>query len=159
MLMRQWRSSLLVVALAAFCLAQDGNPLLNERVRRLGEQLECQCGCGSSVTSCNMLECHFSSPARKRLLAMVNAGESDSAILDTFVKEYGPRILLSPPAEGFNLIGWMMPFVAILAGLGFVWLVIHRFRRPPAAAVGPEVDSATLARYQERIEKDLERLD
>jgi cytochrome c-type biogenesis protein CcmH len=106
-----------------------------------------------------MLECHFSSPARKRLLAMVNAGESDSAILDAFVKEYGPRILLSPPAAGFNLIGWIMPFVAILAGLGFVWLVIHRFRRPPGVAAGPEYDSATLARYQERIEKDLEKLD
>jgi cytochrome c-type biogenesis protein CcmH len=158
--MRRLRNSLLVVALAAICLAQGENPLLNERVRRLGEQLGCQCGCGSSVTSCNMLECHFSSPARQKLLAMVNAGESDSAILAAFVKEYGPRILLKPPAEGFNLVGWVMPFVGIAIGLAFVWWIIKRFRRPVAAvAGGAEMEEATLARYQERIDKDLEKLD
>ncbi|MGE5647946.1 MAG: cytochrome c-type biogenesis protein CcmH [Acidobacteriota bacterium] len=158
--MSRLRNSLLVAALAALCLAQGGeNPLLNERVRRLGEQLGCQCGCGSSVTSCNMLECHFASPARKKLLALVNAGESDSAILDSFVKEYGPRVLLKPPAEGFNLVGWVMPFVGLAFGLAFVWWVIKRFRRPVAVAGGPGMDDATLARYQERIDKDLEKLD
>ena len=50
-----------------------------------------------------MLDCSFSRPARQKLLAMVNAGESDSAIIDWFVKQYGERILLKPPAKGFNL--------------------------------------------------------
>jgi len=157
--MRRLRNSLLVLALAAIALAQGGNPLLNERVRRLGEQLGCQCGCGSSVTSCNMLNCHFSGPAREKLLTMVNAGESDAAILDAFVKQYGQRVLLKPPAEGFNLLGWVMPFAAIAAGLAFLWWVIKRFRRPMAVAAGPDMDAATLARYSERIDKDLEKLD
>jgi len=154
------RSSLLVLAAAAICWAQSAeNPLLNARVRRLGEQLQCLCGCGSSVTSCNMLDCSFSRPARQKLLAMVNAGASDSAIIGSFVKQYGPRILLKPPAEGFNLVGWLMPFAAIAMGLAFVWWVIRRFRRPLALAGGPEMDPATLARYQERIDKELEKLD
>jgi cytochrome c-type biogenesis protein CcmH len=158
--MRQLRTSLLVLTTTAICFAQaQENPLLNERVRRLGEQLQCQCSCGSSVTSCNMLDCSFSRPARQKLLAMVNAGESDSAIIDWFVKQYGERILLKPPARGFNLVGWLMPFAAIAMGLVFVWWVIRRFRRPLAIAAGPELDSATLARYQERIDKELEKLD
>jgi cytochrome c-type biogenesis protein CcmH len=157
--MQRLRISLLVLALAAICLAQGGNPLLNERVRRLGERLECQCGCGASVTSCNMLQCHFSDPARRKLLAMVNAGESDDAILASFVKQFGPRILMSPPATGFNLIGWVMPFVGIAIGLAFVWWVIKRFRRPLAVAGGSGLDAATLARYEERIERDLEKLE
>jgi len=156
--MRLLRNSLLVLVLAVLCLGQGGNPLSNEHVRRLGDQLMCLCGCGSSITSCNMLECHFSLPARQKLLSMVNAGMSDQDILDSFTKEYGPQILLKPPAEGFNLVGWVMPFVAIVVGLGVVWLVIRRFRRPVTAA-GPDLDSATLARYQERIDKDLEKLD
>lgn len=90
---------------------------------------------------------------------MVNAGASDSAIIGSFVKQYGPRILLKPPAEGFNLVGWLMPFAAIAMGLAFVWWVIRRFRRPLALAGGPEMDPATLARYQERIDKELEKLD
>jgi cytochrome c-type biogenesis protein CcmH len=135
-------------------LAQGGSPLENARVRRLGDQLVCLCGCGSSVTSCNMLHCEFSDPARQKLLRMVNAGASDSEILASFVREYGQRILLKPPSEGFNLLGWLMPFIAIAAGLTFVWWVIQRFRKPlPVTALEP--DPAMLA----RVEKDLENLD
>jgi cytochrome c-type biogenesis protein CcmH/NrfF len=157
--MRRLRSSLLIVALAALCLAQGMNPLSNERVRRIGDQLLCMCGCGSSVTSCNMLHCHFSEPARQKLLQAVNSGQSDQTILASFVKEYGVQILLKPPAEGFNLVGWIMPFIALLVGLAIVWYVIRRIRRPLPVAAGPEIDDATLARYQDRIEKDLEKLD
>ena len=157
--MRLLRSSLLALALAAASLPQGGSPLENARVRRLGDELACLCGCGSTITSCNMLHCHFAEPAREKLLAMVNAGESDAAILEAFVKEYGKRILLKPPAEGFNLLGWVMPFLAIALGLAVVWWLIQRFRKPVAVAGGPDVDPAALARYQERIEKDLEKLD
>lgn len=157
--MRLLRSSLLALALAAASLPQGGSPLENARVRRLGDQLACLCGCGSTITSCNMLHCHFAEPAREKLLAMVDAGESDAAILDAFVKEYGKRILLKPPAEGFNLLGWIMPFVALALGLAVVWWLIQRFRKPLAVAGGPDLDPAALARYQERIEKDLEKLD
>jgi cytochrome c-type biogenesis protein CcmH len=157
--MRRLKSSLLIALLAALCLGQGTNPLSNERVRRLGDQLLCMCGCGSSITSCNMLHCHFSEPARDKLLALVNAGESDQSILDAFVKEYGVQILLKPPAEGFNLLGWVMPFVGLLIGLTIVWYVLRRIRRPLPVAAGPQIDDATLARYQERIDKDLEKLE
>jgi cytochrome c-type biogenesis protein CcmH/NrfF len=151
---RRLRSSLLILATATLLLGQGGIPLENARVRRLGDQLSCLCGCGSSVTSCNMLHCEFSGPAREKLLSMVNAGFSDSQILATFEREYGPRILLKPPAEGFNLLGWVMPFIGIAAGLAMVWWFIKRLRRPLAVA-GPEPDPALLA----RIERDLEDLD
>jgi cytochrome c-type biogenesis protein CcmH len=152
---RQLRSSLLALALAALMLGQGGTPLENPRVRRLGDQLACLCGCGSSITSCNMLHCHFSEPARKKLLSLVNAGESDSNILAAFVLEYGQQVLLKPPSEGFNLLGWLMPFIAIAAGLALVWWLIRRFRRPLAAVAGPEPDPALMA----QIEKDLDNLD
>jgi len=150
------RSSLLLLVAAVLMLAQ--NPLENPRVRALGEQLLCLCGCGSSVTSCNMLHCHFSEPVRKQLLSMVQAGMSDSDIIASFVKDHGPRILMKPPAEGFNLVGWVMPFVALAAGLALLWFFIKRFHKPLPAA-GPEPDAATLARYQERIDKEMESLD
>ncbi len=150
----------MLVAVAAMLIAQDaGRPLENPRVRRLGDLLACLCGCGSSVTSCNMLNCHFSEPARARLLEMVSAGMSDKAIFDAFVQQYGKQILLRPPAEGFNLLGYVMPFVGILAGLAFIWWIMKRFRRPLAAPGAPEIDPAVLDRYHDRIEKDLEKLE
>ncbi len=139
--------------------AQGGSPLTNPEVRRIGEKLMCLCGCGSTVTSCNMQHCHFSDPARQKLLQMVNAGKSEEEILASFVSENGLRILVKPPAEGFNLLGWVMPFVGIAVGLTIVWLVIQRFRRPAPAAAAPEIQDAALAPYRQRIEKDLEKLD
>ncbi len=150
---------LVLVLLAGGAFAQDESPLTNPEVRRIGEKLMCLCGCGSTVTSCNMQHCHFSDPARQKLLAMVKAGKSEDEILASFVSEYGLQILVKPPAEGFNLVGWVMPFVGIAIGLTIVWMVIQRFRRPLAAAPAPEEADAALARYRQRIEKDLEKLD
>jgi cytochrome c-type biogenesis protein CcmH/NrfF len=158
--MRRLKSSLLVLVLAGVCLAQSTTtPLANPRVRRLGDQLMCLCGCGATITGCNMLGCSHSKPARERLLAMVNSGESDSAILATFVQENGVEILAKPPAQGFNLLGYVVPFIGIALGLAFVWVVIKRFRKPLAVAGGPEIDDAAFASYQAQIEKDLEKLD
>lgn len=163
--MHRWNSKLRLVAVAVlavtagFAQQAQENPLTNPRVRRLGDQLRCQCPCGSTVTGCNMLHCESSEPMRAKLLQMVNGGMSDAAILDTFVKQYGTQILERPPAEGFNLLGYVMPFIAILVGLAFVWWVIQRFRKPLAVAGGPPIDDATLERYQARIDKDLEKLD
>ena len=140
-------------------------PLQNPHVRSLGELLSCQCGCGSSVTSCNMQNCHSSGPLRERLLQMVEAGVGDDQILVTFEKEYGKIILRKPPAEGFYLLSWLMPFVGLAGGLAFVGLVLQRYmaKRPAAAGTASEVavqpDSPELARYRERIEKDLADMD
>jgi cytochrome c-type biogenesis protein CcmH len=90
---------------------------------------------------------------------MVNSGMSDAAILDNFVKQYGTQILEKPPAQGFNLLGYLMPFIVILMGLAFVWWLIQHFRKPLSLAEGPQIDAAVLERYQERIERDLEKLD
>jgi len=149
------------------CVLLTGSvPLQNPRVRSVGELLSCQCGCGSSVTSCNMMNCHSAGPLRERLLQMVEAGVSDDEILATFEKEYGKIILRKPPVEGFYLISWVMPFIGLGGGLAVVWFVLQRYmaRRPATATgtaiePGAEPDSPELARYRERIEKDLADMD
>lgn len=156
--MKQFRSSLLLVVLVAVALAQTGTPLANPRVRQIGEQLMCQCGCGATVTSCNMINCHFSDPIRQKILAMVDAGRPDSEIIGSFVKEYGKVILVKPPSEGFDLMAWVMPFVGLAFGLWVLWYVIKRFSRPrPRPA--PALSAEDYDRYRERIEKDLSSLD
>ncbi len=76
-------------------------PLTNDRVRKLGQNLKCKCGCNASITDCNMINCHFSDPVRMKLLAMVDSGgKSDKEIIDAIAAEYGRDILLNPPTEG-----------------------------------------------------------
>ena len=105
-----------------------------------------------------MLECHYSLPAREKIAQMQKAGSSDQTIVDTFVKESGLSALAAPPTEGFNLLGWVMPFIAILFGLAVVAIWFKTFRRQRTARCKrpvPEIDR----RYQERMDKELEDLE
>lgn len=159
--MRRWKASLLLLTLAAFSLAQTAsqNTAAGDPIHRVGERLACLCGtCNNTVASCPMLHCHYAEPAKQKIAAMAAAGASDAAIIESFVKEYGLRALAAPPAEGFNLLGWAMPFLGLAAGLTFTWWFLQRFRRRPAPAAGGDLDP-TLARYRQRIEKELENLD
>ncbi len=106
-----------------------------------------------------MLECHFSKPAKEQdRSAPGHWGNRIRQIIDEFVGKYGKQALAAPPAEGFNLLAWVMPFAAIGAGLAMIWLFIRRIRKPAPSPDAP-VDPAALSRYQERIEADLTKLD
>ena len=154
-----FRSSLALAALMSAALLTGSVPLANPHVRALGSLLMCQCGCGASISECNMQNCHSSGPVRAELLKMVEAGMSDEQILATFEREYGKVILRQPPAKGFSLISWIMPFAGLGAGLALLWLILRRYLGPrPAAATASAAaapDSPALARYRERIEKDM----
>jgi cytochrome c-type biogenesis protein CcmH len=146
-----------VSLLAAFSLGQVSSELVTEDIRRVGSKLACLCGsCKNSVGDCAMLACHYSKPARERIKAMQAEGKSDQAIVDAFVKDEGIRALVTPPAEGFNLLAWVMPFAMIGMGLAAIWWFIRRMSKPSAA---PEMDARVLERYQDAIDKDLSKLD
>jgi len=156
------RSSLALAVLISAALVMGSVPMQNPRVRALGALLMCQCGCGASVSECNMLNCHSSGPLREELLKLVEAGVTDQQIMATMEREYGKVILRQPPATGFYLISWIMPFAGLGAGMALLWLILRRYlvRRPaPAAATAAAAESPELARYRERIEKDLADMD
>lgn len=158
---KPWRAKVLLVGLLAFALAHGATPLTNQRVRQLGEMLHCMCGCNSSVTSCNMINCHFADPVRQRLLTLVEQGASDKDIFAEMESVYGKAILRQPPARGFYLMSWVMPYAGLAAGLALILLLIRFYfrRRPAAQAAGAAAEPPELARYKERIEKDLAGLD
>jgi cytochrome c-type biogenesis protein CcmH len=148
---------LLPVFLTALCLAQVSSEYVTPDIRRVGMKLACLCGsCKNSVGDCPMLACHYSNPAREKIQKGQAAGKSDQAIIDEFVKEEGLRALVVPPAEGFNLLAWVMPFVMIAFGLAAIWWFVRRMSKPQPA---PELDPRVLERYQDSIEKDLTKLD
>jgi cytochrome c-type biogenesis protein CcmH/NrfF len=157
-----WRIKALLVLVFTGALLTGSIPLANPHVRSVGELLTCQCGCGYSITSCNMMHCHFAEPARDRLLSMVEAGMTDEQILAGFEKDYGKVVLRQPPAQGFFLLSWIMPYVGLGGGFVLLLMVFQYFlkkRARAAAAVPVTHESADLARYRERIEKDLADMD
>jgi cytochrome c-type biogenesis protein CcmH len=154
------RSSFLFLVLAAACLPQSSTTLVTSDIRRVGDKLACKCGsCNNTVATCQMLECHYSSPAREKIAKLQKAGLTDRAIIDDFVKERGIVALAQPPAEGFNMLGYIMPFVAIAIGAGAIGVYMKRYRAPRPVPELPAVDLKLHNRYNERIEKELAELD
>lgn len=133
---------------------------IDAEVYAIGKELMCQCGCGSTVADCNMLYCHFSEPVRAEIREGVVAGLAPEVILEQLVAKHGAIILGAPAAEGFGALGWTMPFIAILAGLAIVPIVISRWRKNQLAAEAAEptqgaLDEAALKRFKAEIDRDL----
>jgi len=156
--MQLLKSSLwLLVLVAAGAVAQTVSEKPSADVRRVGARLQCQCGCKDSVSTCNMLECSFSKPAKERIARMQAAGYSDGQIVQAFIRDYGQKIYLAPP----NAFGWIVPYASIGAGLFVIWAFVRKYRKPQVMTdLGPmEIDDPALEKYKDQIEEDLKKLD
>jgi len=154
----------LVVALllAGYAPQQAGStpldPAREARVQALGKQLRCPMCQGLSIADSG------SSAARAQMdkvRELVAAGQTDEQIRTYFVSRYGEWALLEPPAQGMNLLVWILPGLLLLLGLLAIARVVAR-RGPgaaPAEAAGasgaqapPEVDP-----YLEAVRAELRR--
>lgn len=66
---------------------------------------------------------------RERILGWAQDGWSRERILDRLEAEYGPSIRSTPPASGAGLWAWVMPAVAVGAGLIVAAAVARRWSR------------------------------
>lgn len=104
--------------------ASSGKTSLQE----VSEALTCQCGCGLTVANCNHPQCEFSVPARQQIEKMIAQGVGRERIVGVFRAKYGEKILSAPTSEGFNLLAWIMPFVAVFAGCFIIFGALSRWR-------------------------------
>jgi cytochrome c-type biogenesis protein CcmH/NrfF len=151
------RNSVLAVLLAGYCLAQSSSQYVTPEIRRVGDKLACLCGaCKNTVATCQMLECHYSLPARQRIAKMQKEGSADAVIIDEFVKREGKKALAEPPNEGFGIMALATPVLAIGAGLGLIAWFLRRYRKPNAV---PVMTDEEVRQYQDQIDKEFSKLD
>jgi cytochrome c-type biogenesis protein CcmH/NrfF len=155
--MQKWKTSFLVALLAAVALAQSASEWDSDAVNHIAGKLHCSCSCKQDL-GCKMASsdpsgvCPVCKMNRIKIYNMMNQGQTESQILDTYVKENGKGVLIVGP----GVAGLVGPWVALAGGLFLVILVIRRMRRQNAAVpAGGPVDPAVLA----QIEKDLAKLD
>jgi cytochrome c-type biogenesis protein CcmH len=125
------------------------------RVRTLSKRMMCLCGCNQILGECNHVGCSVSTEMLKKLEARVAGAESDDLILQAFVQEYGPKVMAQPPASGFTLLAWLMPFVVLIGGTFVVRAVLLRWRRQPATVPAtPDIAPELLARAAAEADRD-----
>jgi cytochrome c-type biogenesis protein CcmH/NrfF len=147
--------SALVIAVILTTAAADPNVAKTARFDKLGHQIMCSCSCNELLLECNHVGCPNSDGMRQELMAGVDRGDSDKTIFSAFVEKYGPTSLAAPPVEGFNIVGWVMPFAVLILGIGGTALLIRKWRlrsvpMPPPAGV------AHFSDIRDRIRRETE---
>jgi cytochrome c-type biogenesis protein CcmH len=120
-------------------------------------RLMCYCGCSNlTVRDCS---CGTAAGIRHDIATRLAAGQSTDQIVAAYVSERGEQVRSAPEPSGFNLLAWITPFAAILAGAILIVSLTRRWRNRGAALPSPDgsgaaaapADSATL----ERIEREM----
>ena len=103
-------SALLLIAALATAAPLGAAPVSEETVHEIGAQLRCVvCQSLSVADSPSETANQMRGIIRERLAA----GDSPEQVKAYFVEKYGLWILLAPPRQGFNLLVWVVPFVAL----------------------------------------------
>lgn len=120
-------------------------------------RIRCQCGCTLDVYTCRTTDfsCQVSPSMHRDVMSLVSGGYTAQEILDAFVGVYGERVLMAPPATGFNLLGWLAPFVVLGGGTLLVTALLRNWRRTPR----PVAASRTVSRTADASDDELARLD
>lgn len=100
---------------------------------------------------------------RGQVRELVAKGYSEDQILSYFERSYGEFVRLEPPAQGLNVMLWVLPGVVLVGGAILIFMMA---RRPSAVGVptasdsGPAPTSAVppvdpaLEKYLEKIRRD-----
>jgi cytochrome c-type biogenesis protein CcmH len=136
------------------------HPSMTDAARdELEHHLRCQCGCTLDVYTCRTTDfsCEVSPAMHADIKSLVEGGYSAQEILDSFVDTYGERALMAPRAQGFNLLGYVAPFVALGAGAIAVVVVLRGWgKREHAIVAVPAIQGTPdeLARLDAAIRND-----
>jgi len=149
-----------IVAFAAFAALAALVPTIPAHAAGTGTQQEvegrlmCYCGCANlTIRDCS---CGTAAGIKADIAARLAKGQSSDQVVAAYVSRHGEQIRSAPERSGFNLIAWIMPFAAILAGALMIVALTRRWQaRGVAALPGPD----TLAGGATASPADRETLD
>jgi cytochrome c-type biogenesis protein CcmH len=96
---------------------------------------------------------------RGEVRAMVAKGGTEKEVVSHFVTKYGERVLAAPQASGFNLLVYVMPLLALPAGLALIFVLFRRARKAALAGAHPVQAEPSAAAHplKTRMTEELER--
>jgi cytochrome c-type biogenesis protein CcmH len=137
---------LVAVALAVGWSARPQAETQAERVDRITSELRCVVCQGLSVRDSPS---ESARQMRDLVAQRVAEGRTDDQIRDEFRASYGDWVVLSPPLASWSGLVWLVPFLALAAGLAVAW---RRLRAPPASVAEPA--PAQVAALRERVARE-----
>ena len=124
------------------------------------EKIICECGCSNlTIKNCT---CGKADRVRADVAARLSRGQTPEEVLKAYVDEYGEQILAAPTAKGFNLVAWVLPFAAVLAGASLLIVVLRRWSRVPSSEaplllpLGSRPSAPPDPAFLERVREEME---
>jgi cytochrome c-type biogenesis protein CcmH len=145
---------LLGSTLASAANAQQPTPS-DDEVNAIARQLYCPVCENVPLDVCPTQACaQWRDLIRQKLID----GWTEQQIKDYFVEQYGARVLAAPPAQGFNWLVYLVPPVAILAGIYILWRAMRSWKQPASRPIADEPATETPEdKYVRRLEEELRK--
>jgi cytochrome c-type biogenesis protein CcmH len=109
--------------------AQDTPPNApsDDEVNAIAKQLYCPVCENIPLDVCPTQAC---AQWRDLIREKLSQGWSENQIKTYFVEQYGDRVLATPPARGFNWLVYIIPPIAILAGVFILFRTFQTWKKP-----------------------------
>ena len=124
---------------------------------KLSRDMQCLCGCNATIANCPHTDCGYAVPARKTMRSMLEAGKTYDDVIAYFVGKEGEVALSSPSKKGFNLVGYIMPFIAIIAAGSGVAVTASRWTRRGKTSDAPQSGQEPVEKADNEMTKRLRK--
>jgi cytochrome c-type biogenesis protein CcmH len=123
-------------------------------VNEVAKELWCPLCSGVRLDACELKACE---QMRDMIAVQLEEGQDKEAIKDYFLDQYGPQVLGEPPLQGFNLLAWVLPVVAMIGGGFFVWRRTRSMIESAPQDQAASTPVATDSQYSQQLEEELKR--
>jgi cytochrome c-type biogenesis protein CcmH len=157
-----WAALCVVPLGAARAQAGSGSGVgSSERAKQIGGKFMCMCSCSQVLTQCNHVGCTVSTSMLKQVDQHLASGDSEAAITQAFVQEFGTQVYAEPPKSGLSLVAWSLPTVYLVAGTVLVIVIAMRWRAKTRShatypAVPVSISTEDMDRVRRRIAHETE---
>lgn len=148
--------------------AQDPQPqpdtsgITDDQVNAVAKQLYCPVCENIPLDVCPTQAC---AEWRELIRLKLAEGRSTNWIKDYFAQQYGDRVLAQPPARGLNWLIYILPWLAILAGVYILFRAFKTWRKPLPEEIDDAPEGASAAaqkpasndEYISRLEEELKK--
>jgi len=140
--------------------AQQSTPS-DDQVNAIAKQLYCPVCENIPLDVCPTTAC---AQWRELIRQKLADGWTEQQIKDYFVQQYGARVLGTPPPKGINWLVYLVPPVAILAGVYVLYHAFSTWKRPiqkdnlqPTTTEPPAETDTSQDEYIHRLEEEVRK--
>lgn len=154
---RTYWIALFVIFLSALSVgrvaAQQPTPS-DDEVNAIAKQLFCPVCENTPLDVCPTQAC---AQWRELIREKLSEGWSEERIKNYFVEQYGARVLGAPPARGLNWLVYVIPPVAIIAGIYILYRAMRSWKQEPQPTVPVPPAGAPQDEYLARMEEEVRK--